>query len=76
MLNKETAEKFAKAIAKDLFTNVQGQHGDRLVMIQMALIHRGVFHSKKDLGGWSEDALASRIKKYLIGEISIDNAGR
>lgn len=60
MLNDETADKFAKAIAKDLFTNGQGEIGKRLVMVD---------EEEKDLGGWSETAIAGRVRKYLTGEL-------
>lgn len=60
MLNDELAETLSEIIARDLFTNGQGERGQRLVMIG---------DGDKDLGGWGESAVKSRVKKYLTGEL-------
>jgi hypothetical protein len=63
MLNDETATKFTKAIAKDLFTNGAGETADRLVMFNK---------NGHDRGGWSEVAVSDRIKRVLAGELSFE----
>lgn len=54
--------KLANRIARDLFTFGTGERADRLVL----LIERPLC---RDLGGWSESALAERVYQHLSGVI-------
>lgn len=55
-MTDQQIKRLAEAIAADLFTNGSGDHADRLVMIDGA---------GRNLGGWSERAMANRIAKML-----------
>lgn len=48
----------AERIARDLFTNGQGEHAERLVLIDA---------NGRDLGGWCEQAVVDRIEGALRG---------
>ena len=51
------ARLLAERIARDLFTNGQGEHADRLVLVVAGVSY--------DLGGWCESAVVDRIVMAL-----------
>jgi hypothetical protein len=50
-------EPLARAIAADLFTNGMGDHAGRLMLESAG--------DRRDMGGWSEEAMVIRIKRIL-----------
>lgn len=56
MTDRELAEK----IAADLFTNGNGDKGDRLVMVQ-----EPQEAPRRDLGGWCQAAVVNRVENIL-----------
>ncbi len=57
MAKRQPTDDLAARIARDLFTNWQGDRADRLV-----LAREGEDRPTGALGGWSERALADRIR--------------
>ena len=56
-MNTRQAQKLAREIARDLFTNGLNERADRLTLVtKTGLI----------LGGWSEPCLRIRIVKHLV----------
>lgn len=54
----------AKAIAADLFTNVNGATADRIMLMKTE--EYGGVH---DLGGWSLSAVADRIEAAILNRL-------